>query len=172
VVGDFNLMRAPEDRNRSGGDLSEMLLFNEAISSLGITLQGKLFTLSNKQQPPLLERIDWFFTSISWTINYPSTKATTLVAEVSNHTPCVIEVSTQIPKGNVFHFENYWMEHDLFLQIVQHGWSLPTFQTDLAKVLPAKFKNLRRVLRAWQKNISNLSANISNVKLVLSHGGP
>jgi regulator of replication initiation timing len=34
--------------------------------------------------------------------------------------------------------------------------------------LTAKFKNLRRVLKAWQRNLSSLSANISNVKLVLS----
>lgn len=48
-----------------------------------------------------------------------------------------------------------------------HGWSLPTFQTDAAKNLMTKFKNLRRVLKAWQKHISGLSANIANVKLVL-----
>jgi hypothetical protein len=29
-------MRSPEDRNGPGGDISEMLLFNEAISTLGI----------------------------------------------------------------------------------------------------------------------------------------
>ena len=47
IVGDFNHMRAPENRNRLGGDVSEMLLFNEAISYLGlieIPLHGKHFT--------------------------------------------------------------------------------------------------------------------------------
>jgi len=60
------------------------------------------------------------------------------------------------------------MEHENFLQVVSQGWSLPTSQTDAAKSLMAKFKNLRRVLKAWQKHISSLSANIDNVKLVLS----
>jgi hypothetical protein len=36
LLGDFNLFRKPEDRNRDGGNLNEMLLFNEAISSLGL----------------------------------------------------------------------------------------------------------------------------------------
>lgn len=36
VVGDFNLMRKPEDRNKEGGDLNEMFMFNEAISMLGL----------------------------------------------------------------------------------------------------------------------------------------
>lgn len=65
LVGDFNLMRSPENRNRDGGDINEMFLFNEAISALGlleIPFFGKKFTRTNKQHPPLLERLDWFFT--------------------------------------------------------------------------------------------------------------
>ena len=64
IVGDFNLIRRPEDRNREGGDIQEMFLFNEAISSLGlieIPLHGRRFTWTNKQTEPLLERLDWFF---------------------------------------------------------------------------------------------------------------
>jgi hypothetical protein len=75
-VGDFNLIRGPENMNKSGGDVSFMLLFNEAISAQGwaeIPLQGRKFTWSNKQQSPLLERLDWFFSSCSWTLNYPNT---------------------------------------------------------------------------------------------------
>lgn len=33
ILGDFNLMRKPEDRNKPGGDETEMFLFNEAISA-------------------------------------------------------------------------------------------------------------------------------------------
>jgi hypothetical protein len=33
VVGDFNLLRKLEDRNRPGGNISEMLEFNAAISN-------------------------------------------------------------------------------------------------------------------------------------------
>jgi hypothetical protein len=59
------------------------------------------------------------------------------------------------------------LEHEHFLAVVAHGWAVPTFQTDSAKILSAKFKNLRRVLKAWQSQISNLKANIANVKSVL-----
>lgn len=47
MVGDFNLHRNPEDRNKLGADYAEMLLFNEAISYLGLVelpLKGKHFT--------------------------------------------------------------------------------------------------------------------------------
>jgi hypothetical protein len=36
-----------------------------------------------------------------------------------------------------------------------------------AKMLVAKFKNLRRVLRNWYSKISNLASTITNNKLVL-----
>jgi hypothetical protein len=57
IVGDFNLMRKPEDRNKAGGDLTEMFMFNDALSALGlneIVLQGRKYTWSNMQLSPLL----------------------------------------------------------------------------------------------------------------------
>lgn len=52
LEGDFNLLRSPEDREKTGGDLSEMLLFNEAIGALGLVelpVQVRKFTWTNKQ---------------------------------------------------------------------------------------------------------------------------
>ena len=57
ILGDFNLIRKSEDRNKPGGDLSEMFRFNAAISALGINdivLQGRKYTWSNMQPSPLL----------------------------------------------------------------------------------------------------------------------
>lgn len=66
VVGDFNLYRNLEDRNKPNADYAEMLLFNDAISYLGLIelpLKGRQYTWTNKQLPTVLERLDWFFTS-------------------------------------------------------------------------------------------------------------
>lgn len=82
--------------------MGDMLMFNHAISSLGlveIPLHGRRFTWTNKQQPPLLERLDWFFSSQAWTLSYPHTIAKSLVMETSNHWPCVVEIKTAIPEG-------------------------------------------------------------------------
>ena len=174
LIGDFNLIRKPADRNKPGEDLAEMLLFNEALIALGVVelpLHGQRFTWSNKQLSPLLERLDYFFTLQSWTNTFPNTFVSTLTMETSDNSPCLISIKTTIPKVKIFRFENYLMEHEQFLNIVQHGWSLPTFQSDSGKVITVKFKNLRRVIRAWQSQLSNLKANIANVKLVLSFLG-
>lgn len=67
-MGDFNLYRSPADRNKPDADHVEMYLFNAAISALGLVElppKGRQFTWSNKQPFPLLERLDWFFTSIN-----------------------------------------------------------------------------------------------------------
>ncbi|KAJ1283813.1 hypothetical protein BS78_03G155500 [Paspalum vaginatum] len=91
ILGDFNLIRKPQDRNKPGGDVNDMMAFKQAISSPGLIelpLTGKQFTWSNKQDDPLLERLDWFFTNNAWTLAYPNTRVETLVMEASDHCPC------------------------------------------------------------------------------------
>lgn len=65
-MGDFNLIRSPENRNRPGGNLSDMLLFNNLINHLDlveIAFQGREYSWSNMQYNPWLEKLDWVFTS-------------------------------------------------------------------------------------------------------------
>jgi hypothetical protein len=143
LVGDFNLIGWPSDRNRSEVSVQEMFKFNEVISYLGLQelpLRGHKFTWSNKQASPLLERLDWFFASISWMISYPVWVASTLSRDISDHHPCLISMSTDIPKSKVFRFEIYWLLYDEFLPVMQHGWSLMVQPQDKAKKLMAKFK--------------------------------
>jgi endonuclease/exonuclease/phosphatase family metal-dependent hydrolase len=74
-----------------------------------LPLKGQHFTWTNKQHPPLLERLDWFFTSASWTTAYPNTSVSTQTMDTSDHIPCLISISTDIPKGHIFCFENFWL---------------------------------------------------------------
>ena len=170
MIGDCNLIRRPEDRNKEGADVQEMFLFNEAISVLDlveIPLLGRHYTWTNKQAEPLLERLDWFFSSPSWTLNYPNTVAKSLIMETFDHRPCSIEISTAIPATKIFRCENYWLQHENFKNIVQPAWSTPTHLQDHAKRLTSKFKNLRSVLRVWSSNLSSLSKLIKQVKSLI-----
>jgi exonuclease III len=167
ILGDFNLIRSPANRNKPGGNISEMFAFNEAISKLGlveIPLKGCKFTWTNKQFDPLLERLDWFFTSCAWANSFPNTWASALSRDTSDHTPCLISAVTSVPKPHIFRFENFWLEHQQFFEVLQHGWNLPTLPMDKAKALSSKFKNLRRVLKAWKNQLPNLSKTIQNCK--------
>jgi hypothetical protein len=91
IIGDFNLIRRPENRNVAGGDINLMLKFNEAISALDlleIPLHGLSFTWSNRQREPLQQRLDWFFISQEWSVFYPDTHAKTLPRDFLDHVPC------------------------------------------------------------------------------------
>jgi hypothetical protein len=50
LLGDFNFYRSLENRNREGGNMYDILLFNEVISNLGlqeIPLKGRSYTWTN-----------------------------------------------------------------------------------------------------------------------------
>jgi exonuclease III len=166
IMGDFNFIRSPNDRNKPGGNISEMFKFNEAISNLGlveIPLKGRKFTWSNMQVDPLLEKLDWVFSSASWTSSFPSTIAYPLVKPTSDHNPCVISIGTKIPKAKIFRFENYWMNHESFKDIVKTSWDAPVPPMNSAKRINTKLKNLRRILKNWVKNLPCLKKLIKRV---------
>ena len=57
IMGDFNYVRFPSDRNREGGNFTKMLQFSGAINALAlfkIPLKGRQYTWSNMQDAPLL----------------------------------------------------------------------------------------------------------------------
>jgi hypothetical protein len=53
IMGDFNLIQRPKNKNRLGDDSNMMMAFNDAISKLEvieIPLSGQEFTWTNKQK--------------------------------------------------------------------------------------------------------------------------
>jgi hypothetical protein len=85
-----------------------------------------------------------------------------------DHCPCNISISTAIPKNKVFRFENHWLQQPSFIQTAQQAWEEIGIQQDRTKTITAKFKNLRKALRIWQQNLSNLTKTMENTKTVLS----
>jgi hypothetical protein len=76
-----------------------MLIFNDFIKAQNLTefpLKGRKYTWINMQENPLLEQLDWFFTSLRWTASYPSTVVTPQGKPTSDHTPRVITIQTSI----------------------------------------------------------------------------
>jgi len=80
----------------------------------------------------------------------------------SDHCPCIVNTSSHIPKGGIFRFENYRLKHDNFGNILSQVWDAPTTQSDCAKNFTAKFKNLRKALKDWQRNLSMLRSKRSS----------
>jgi hypothetical protein len=165
ILGDFNFIRSPANRNKPGGDVDDMLIFNDVIRTQNLTelpIKGRKYTWSNMQEDPLLEQLDWFFTFVHWTTSYPATIVTPQRKPTSDHTPCLVSIQTDIPGSRIFRFESFWAAHPGFKQIVTQSWSKPTHKLNSAANINAKFKRLRYDLKHWSKSISKLSICIEN----------
>jgi hypothetical protein len=114
------------------------------------------------QTEPLLEQLDWFFTSPNWTLQYPNTEVLPVAQITSDHIPCRIAVSTKIPRSTIFRFENFWVEHEGFLDTILNSWRSLSTNENSARNISSKLKRLRANLKSWSKNLLNLSLLISN----------
>lgn len=171
LIGDFNFYRYAENRNRPGGNFNDCLIFNDIISHLGLVelpIKGRSYTWSNMQDSPLLEQIDWFFTSVAWSSRYPLSMVLPLARTTSDHLPCKVQAGTSIPKANIFRFENHWLSHPGCMEQIKNAWLVPAVARNSAQVISSKFKLLRRILKKWAKDLSNLSKLISNCNLTIA----
>ena len=86
------------------------------------------------QNDPLLEQLDWFFTTPSWTYKFPNTVVLPMAKSSSDHVPCRVVIDTVIPKARIFRFENYWVDNPTFLDCVKKSWSKPSYKKNSAAV--------------------------------------
>jgi hypothetical protein len=164
-LGDFNFVRSPSNRNKPGGDINDILLFNDFITEQHLTelpIKGRKYMWGNMQDNPLLEQLDWFFTPMLWTHSFPTTIVTPQGKPTSNHIPLLVSIQSSIPASKIFRFGNYWVAHTVFLDTVACSWNKPTHKTNSAANLNAKLKRLRYDLRKWSKYTSKLSVCIDN----------
>jgi hypothetical protein len=87
---------------------------------------------------PLFVKLDWVFTSSSWAMTFPTTYVQPLSKPVSDHIPYTVHVGSSIPKSNMFRFENYWVDHHGFIDIVSLHWNNSPFYANAARNLSAK----------------------------------
>jgi hypothetical protein len=108
LVGDFNFYRLAENRNKPGGDFNDCLVFNNIISQLGLIelpIKGRNYTWSNMQESPYWSRLIGSF------LQFPMTMVLPLAKTNSDHLPCKVRIGTNVPKVNIFRFENFWFNH-------------------------------------------------------------
>jgi len=126
------------------------MVFNDTIGHLGLVelpLKGRAFTWSNMQANPLLEQLDWFFTSVNWTASFSNTQVVPLAKITSDHIPCNVVIDTKIPKASIFRFESFWAEMAGFQDIVQESWGHVSNHTNAANALSSKLKHLQYNLK-------------------------
>ena len=169
VAGDFNLTRNADEN--SNGTLHQNLaeLFNDPIHALAvieIPLLDRLFTWSNHRAKPTLARLDRVFFNNSMSLAFPNSSLCSLPKPTSDHTPLLLNISTTIPKSNVFRFENAWLKHRDFLPTVLPAWSDGLSQ-DAAGSLARSLKAVRCAAKVWARGKRAPPALIQNCKFVI-----
>jgi hypothetical protein len=57
-----------------------------------------------------------------------------LARTTSDHLPCKIQIGADIPKANIFRFENYWFNHPSCLEHISNFGSLVDYGLALLRV--------------------------------------
>jgi hypothetical protein len=78
-------------------------------------------------------------------------------------------MDSHIPRASIFQFENYWADFPSFFNTVKEHWHSNLFlQIWLRQYIYGKFKQLRRGLKKWRKELSQLNKIINNCSWVLA----
>jgi hypothetical protein len=147
-----------------------MLLFNDIIGHLGLLelpLKGRAYTWSNMQAVPLLEQLDWFFTSANWIVDYPNSMVLPLAKTGSDHIPCVVTIGTDIPKAKIFRFENYWINMQGFFDCVKKSWEKGSNKSYSSAIVADKLKSLRYDLKHWYTSLAKIKMIIQKCNRVI-----
>jgi hypothetical protein len=110
MAGDFNSIRNPQERSIVNMSSNEHL-FNDFIWDLTlqeIPLLDRFFTWSNMQNPPILSKLDRVLLNPQWDSILPNTVMSTLPRITSDHYPLKVEISTNIPRPQIFRCCNNW----------------------------------------------------------------
>ena len=105
LIGDFNLIRFPNERNNNIFCRSEADAFNDTIDQLALLelpLLDRQFTWSNKRMSPTLVRLDRVLINLSWDALFPNLHLTSLTRFASDHVPLLVTISTSIPSSRLF----------------------------------------------------------------------
>ena len=154
LIGDFNLLRATSDKNNTLFSQTLADSFNACINSLALLelpLLDRLFTWSNKRQIPTLARLDHALFNTEFSSMFPNSMLTSRIRSTSDHVPLLATLTTDIPKPNIFRFENAWLKHPLFLATTLPAWSSSQPRNDAACSLVARAKAFRQVAKVWKK---------------------
>lgn len=170
VIGDFNLTRAPKDKNNPNFDTRLAQAFNDAIDTLAlfeIPLLDRLYTWSNKRETPTLARLDRAFVNNGFASLFPNTSLSSHLGLPSDHIPLTLTAPTSIPKSSRFRFENAWLKHPTFLAFVLPGWSGVFVPQDAAGALVGRIKALRRDAKAWSRQHRARPADLNNASFIV-----
>ena len=180
VGGDFNIIRFTVERNKPGGSLRYSDIFNTLINFhelRELEMSGGVFTWSNNQVNPTLEKLDRILISKGWEDIFPNVLVKKLPMEVSDHNPLILFSETIPNQRHIeFKFDLNWLNHHEFIPKVRSIWTKPCrARTSLDKI-QQKLKILKQYFKGWGFSLQGdlkkqRYSNSEEIKKIGSTGG-
>lgn len=153
IGGDFNIIRYANERNKKSGIHRHSRIFNTLISFhelRELDMSGGVFTWSNNQENPTLEKLDRLLISKDWEDLFPLAMVKKLPREVSDHNPLIILTNSKSPTKTIqFRFELGWLKNpDFFIQ-VEKIWNKPCRAKTTLDKIQQKLKLLKQYFKGW-----------------------
>ncbi|XP_042045031.1 uncharacterized protein LOC121791041 [Salvia splendens] len=153
IGGDFNTILSAGDRMGSDTNrLAEMVDFAEAIEDCGLLdpgYDGSDFTWAKNG---LMERLDRVLINEVASQRFEAIRVTNLPRIASDHGPLLVRC--KMPNtpggGKAFRFQNMWVRHEGFNELVREDWGTPTEAAGLLN-LKLKLARIKRTLKRWNR---------------------
>jgi hypothetical protein len=170
LAGDFNAVRYPLERSSFHISPNESL-FNDIIRDTvlqELPLLDRSYTWSNMQSPLIHSKLDKVFINALWDEFLPDSSLHSLPRTTSDHFSLIIEISSDIPKPNVFRYYNIWKNKAGFKELLSSFWSPTLVHLDAAGSLVGKLKILWEKARTWKKSLLPDRAHLNIAKQTLN----
>lgn len=153
IGGDFNLACFMSDTSNNRVNYKWCDMFNDWIDRWGLlelSVTTRAYTWTNKQDNPVMAKIDRVFISTDWDMHYPLSRIRANPREGNDHTPLVINTSNNIFFGKKrFWFEKWWLERDDFREVVVKAWSTEFRGCSNMDRWQGKVRIMRKAIRGW-----------------------
>ncbi|XP_026383262.1 uncharacterized protein LOC113278713 [Papaver somniferum] len=167
IMGVLNAVRSKNERNRERRDPRNRRLLNDFIAEMELVnypLNGGDYTWNDKQDNPLLCRLDRTLVCTSFDTAYRSAIQTALVRAISDHSPIMLDLNPEIKTNSYFKVEHHWFQHKDFLKRVEEWWSAMTFSGTPSFVFFRKLQNLKLFSKGWSREIKGFTDGNKNTR--------
>lgn len=137
--GDFNAVRAPEERLGASSFSRQMLQFSEWIEEselVDLPLCEALYTWSNNQDKRVYSRLDQFLFTEDWLDMSEVVIQEVLPKMTSEHNPIILRQDSNLSLPCPFRFELMWLEIPGFIDRIKSWWVEIQVEGMLALSLP------------------------------------
>jgi hypothetical protein len=160
IIGDFNLIRGPQDKNNSNINWPLVNTFNDCIANLAlkeIARSGARFTWSNRKSNPVRSVLDRVLVSAEWELKFPLSWLRALPSIGLDHAPLVLDSGENLlSHSQRFFFQAQWFELQGFGEMLHQWWTDHAAQIARCRGpidwWHSQSATLRQFLRGWGAN--------------------